>query len=153
MENETLSFLTAVLPIVLTALGSGGIVAAYFNYRSKRVEVEPDASRAIGDLQVQLAKAAENMVEGLNITIEDQHARIEKQAQEMAMMRTTIRQQSDRIAVLEGENKELKAELAAQRGVRNRDKATIDDLRRTLRTIKKQIDTGKLDSGPHKTGD
>lgn len=159
MENETLATLTSLLPAILTAIVT--VVTAFFVLRGKSVETEPDADRAIADLQVQLAKAAENMVEPLNLQIEKlkkELANVEKQLEqivitknaEIEQVRAIVREQTKELATLKEQNRKLAEDVVTLKQEKERAEQRAAKMERRLNQIKDAVDTGPLGSGVHK---
>ncbi len=107
MDNSISAFqiiVAAIQAIMLAAL------PAYFSYKSKRAEADaqkqtavPNLMKAQADMQVEMARAAENLVEPLN-------NRIITQSAELESLRDVVRKQTNQIASLESELTKLRAE-------------------------------------------
>jgi len=129
------------------------VVIAYIIYKQTlgkaTVDNRPAEVKAYAELQVELGRAAENLVEPLNRRIEEQQRQLTKQFAEIEQLRSVIRTQSNQITELtkrvnevERRNGDLEAELAVS--VENEER-----LAERLTRIRKEIDTGPL-TGPRR---
>ena len=155
------------LQIVLTALQAIMVAAipAYFIWRGKRDETQPDLERAHTNLQVELARAAENMVEPLNRRIELQSAELNllrslarKQTQDIALLtqqletlRTDNEAKSIEISIMQGdvvqlrtENEDLRAQMKTLEGKLSYERKRTATLQQRLKEIKSAVETGTL---------
>ena len=162
MESQDLTTFSNVLSVLLTAVVS--IAGAWFVFKGKKTEAgasvdvakinnEDDVIGAYGSLQTQLAQAAENLVAPLNLQIKELQSRLGLANEETKQLRDYVKQKSSeletiskRVAVLEEENAVLRGRLEKALRAETR-------MREKLDRIRKDIDTGNLDTGVHKLGE
>ena len=159
MPNDALTAIGGLLQIGLTALVT--LAGSYLVFRNRwkessdtvevaRINNQDDMLAAYGNLQAQLAAAAENLIAPLNLQIADQQKRLLQQAAELSELRQYVKQKSNeqevltkRVVALEEENRSLRERL-------DRALAREESLRARLNRIRRDIDTGELPSGTHR---
>ena len=152
--NQAVNIIQILVTAVVTLAGSYLVFKNRLKESGDSVEVarvnnQDDMVIAYGNLQSQLAKAAENMVAPLNLQIAEQQKRLTMQSEEIRQLREYVKQKSNeqelltkRVQHLEEENKSLRDRLdrALQRE---------QSLRERLNRIRQDIDTGELKSSKH----
>jgi chromosome segregation ATPase len=142
-----------LLQIVLVFFAS--IAGSWLVYRGKLREYESavevaretekgDILLAHTELQVELAKAAENLVAPLNRQLEQTKKISTLQQAEIDELRVQLREKDRRIVAVETENGLLRGKIQVLELERADLVARVDDLQNKIENIKKAVDTGEL---------